>query len=1074
VRVRTTSDPSRAWRLAVAAVVATTLALVMSVVAGPAAHAAAGDYDVEITGPATIPVYDAFNYTVTISTAPADGPPGAGVVLTATLPAGLAVDAVPTGAGSPVESWVEGPGPGEVTFTMKSIDTTLTSFAFSVRQVDNADKFGGMELETTLVGSATPSGDAPDSSVTTVVTGDMLYDPSKTASTVVGSGNRVVTYTFNAWANNNTTTSETFYAHAFRLVDTLPAGAVIQNVAGAGQPGAGAGAWSFTANPDGTTTAEWVSPDGPVPPFGGAGIQPTYGPIWLRVFYPASDFPAGPAPRNTVGLVVEDVNGDVFGPRTAFADSPPFADAPAGTGIHVQKSAGNGTSDSQALASGGWLSYFLTKASFLTDDATDPLASMTVEDSAEGGNGLFFGHADTYALTIVFNDALQGPATVPFQLEYTTSADDTDWKVLAGALTTETSRTVVVQNVGSAGFATGAANQSVLNLPLGERLTGWRVVLSPDDATTIGTGAEVSVTQSFVADWHDLDTGEPGTADGTAIAFVNTSTAAGETVSGSALEADDPTSATIAERVNIITSVSAPSSIEVGASAVYTASINNLDPLGRAYDDTVLRVVLPVGVQYDASVGVTPVSATVPTVGTVVPTVGAGMTVDATGTVTDALGVHQVVELRFDTLESTRTWGEVKHREEINASYRYRIPTQVLPQAFVQGGPSVAVTSWAYTDDARYATLPLAFYFTYFGADVYGFGQTSNDVVARATASSVVTTAGGLLLGKLVRADDGGSWLLDTEVTDAAQWQLYVSNSLPQEFTDVVVFDRLPYVGDGLGSEFAVTVSDAVTGLPAGATVEYSTDATSADTGTWSTEPVGATALRILIDELGSGESLTAVVPTAVPASARFGEQAVNGLVASGSYAGDDYDFDSNTARVSVSALPGIAVVKLTNGIDVTEAPGVPVTAGSTVTWTYEVTNTGNTVLDGIELSDAFVDGAGATGTLTPTSADTGPLEPGGVRVFTATGTAVVGQYVNEVTAVGTPVDGAGDPIEGLPQQEATDESWYIGAAVVTPGGSLESTGQLLGHSPVIGALALLVVLVGAAALLVARRRSAD
>src|SRR5262249_47256870 len=49
---------------------------------------------------------------------------------------------------------------------------------------------------------------------------------------------------------------------------------------------------------------------------------------------------------------------------------------------------------------------------------------------------------------------------------------------------------------------------------------------------------------------------------------------------------------------------------------------------------------------------------------------------------------------------------------------------------------------------------------------------------------------------------------------------------------------------------------------------------------------------------------------------------------------------------------PGIHVVKLTNGVDNSSAPGVFVPVGSTVTFTYVVTNTGNVPLSGVTVRD--------------------------------------------------------------------------------------------------------------------------
>ena len=51
-------------------------------------------------------------------------------------------------------------------------------------------------------------------------------------------------------------------------------------------------------------------------------------------------------------------------------------------------------------------------------------------------------------------------------------------------------------------------------------------------------------------------------------------------------------------------------------------------------------------------------------------------------------------------------------------------------------------------------------------------------------------------------------------------------------------------------------------------------------------------------------------------------------------------------------AAPGINLVKLTNGTDNDTPPGVLVPVGSTVTFTYVVTNTGNVPLSGVTVRD--------------------------------------------------------------------------------------------------------------------------
>jgi hypothetical protein len=49
---------------------------------------------------------------------------------------------------------------------------------------------------------------------------------------------------------------------------------------------------------------------------------------------------------------------------------------------------------------------------------------------------------------------------------------------------------------------------------------------------------------------------------------------------------------------------------------------------------------------------------------------------------------------------------------------------------------------------------------------------------------------------------------------------------------------------------------------------------------------------------------------------------------------------------------PGLKIVKLTNGQDANTAPGPEIPVGSTVTWSYEVTNTGNVALSNLQVTD--------------------------------------------------------------------------------------------------------------------------
>ena len=93
-------------------------------------------------------------------------------------------------------------------------------------------------------------------------------------------------------------------------------------------------------------------------------------------------------------------------------------------------------------------------------------------------------------------------------------------------------------------------------------------------------------------------------------------------------------------------------------------------------------------------------------------------------------------------------------------------------------------------------------------------------------------------------------------------------------------------------------------------------------------------------------------------------------------------------------AAPAMTIVKKTNGTD-NQCPVVPV--GSTVTWTYKVTNTGNVTLTNIVVTDNNgTPGNTADDFIVGTIAS---LAPGASATLTATGTATAGPYNNIATA---------------------------------------------------------------------------
>lgn len=97
------------------------------------------------------------------------------------------------------------------------------------------------------------------------------------------------------------------------------------------------------------------------------------------------------------------------------------------------------------------------------------------------------------------------------------------------------------------------------------------------------------------------------------------------------------------------------------------------------------------------------------------------------------------------------------------------------------------------------------------------------------------------------------------------------------------------------------------------------------------------------------------------------------------------------------AAGPGIRVDKLTNGAAADLPPGPSIPVGGKVEWSYVVTNTGDTQLDGIEVTDS--DGV-------TVSCPGDHLEPGESMTCTASGKAVACQHANTATVTGTPPSG--------------------------------------------------------------------
>ena len=129
----------------------------------------------------------------------------------------------------------------------------------------------------------------------------------------------------------------------------------------------------------------------------------------------------------------------------------------------------------------------------------------------------------------------------------------------------------------------------------------------------------------------------------------------------------------------------------------------------------------------------------------------------------------------------------------------------------------------------------------------------------------------------------------------------------------------------------------------------------------------------------------------------------------------------TDTADLFGSA-PAITLVKDVNGHNEPNLPGLSVPVGSTVTFTYLVTNTGDVTLNAVEVSDNV---------LGPITCPKTSLSPSQSQTCTATATAQPGAQTNMGTVTADPVDGSGRSIGA--ETSASDPATYTGMSASVP-----------------------------------------
>ena len=168
-----------------------------------------------------------------------------------------------------------------------------------------------------------------------------------------------------------------------------------------------------------------------------------------------------------------------------------------------------------------------------------------------------------------------------------------------------------------------------------------------------------------------------------------------------------------------------------------------------------------------------------------------------------------------------------------------------------------------------------------------------------------------------------------------------------------------------------------------------------------------------------------------------------------------------------LGVTPSIDIEKATNGQDADTAPGVALTTGAIVEWTYVVTNTGDSPLVNVTVTDDKVAAFEIWCNGTQSNVVPGPLAPGASFTCNAFGVAAAGAYVNIGSVTGT-VPGTQTTVSDV------DPSHHTGtppAAAPPAPPALPATGGLLPAGVIAGGA--LITLAGLLLVAAARRRRA-
>ncbi|MEO8606576.1 MAG: SdrD B-like domain-containing protein [Chloroflexota bacterium] len=343
--------------------------------------------------------------------------------------------------------------------------------------------------------------------------------------------------------------------------------------------------------------------------------------------------------------------------------------------------------------------------------------------------------------------------------------------------------------------------------------------------------------------------------------------------------------------------------------------------------------------------------------------------------------------------------------------------------------------------------------------DLDGDGQTADQLIGASTTIPVDQLVG-LDSFKGVRGelDSGYSVYPASGLTipsGRVDYRLTIINRGNIPVNNVKVIDILPFIGDtGVqdtrqrNSAWRPLLTGAVA-APAGVTVYYSTASNPCRPQIIPSGPAGCTApnwsllppaditmvysLRFdFSGNLAPGQSFVFNWTMKAPPDAVDGSIAWNSFAYTSTNASTGVPLrpaEPNKVGIKMSrpvVAPLIDLVKSTNGDDANLPTGPLIQVGDPVTWLYRITNTGNTRLANITLTDDIL------GTITCNEGPIPALDPADFFDCTVNGVATLGQYVNTGTVSGQPVDSSDVPLvdinsNPLPPVTDTDPSHYYG-----------------------------------------------